>query len=355
MTLAMPRVPSGARGIVLSALFLFIAARPSAAQSTPTPPLVSRPLGPTGTLAGVVRDLGGAPIVRAIVSASGAARAAETDSVGRFELAGLPLGDRDVRVQRPGFEPLGFTVRIPEPGTLEVQLTLQPVTAGTPVTTKGALHIGGVVRDESGAPVPNVEVSAMDTQQSVTTDSAGRFRITEAMSGPHLLRVRKLGYVPRTVPVQLRDTSLAFDITLQAQGVALSATTVTATKGRENFHLPAYYARKAKETGAFIEQEEIERRRPAQLTDLFRSNTTLTVQRDRTGRQWVETRLGGQRRCVPILFVDGVYYKQEPGLIDGMAPPDQVRAVEVYYGRGTVPSEFFRPGSECGVVAIWTK
>jgi hypothetical protein len=328
-------------------------AQATAPAAPPAPKGRGLPESAFGTLTGVVRDLTGAAIARAVVTATGVPRGAETDSLGRFVLAGLPLGDREIRVQRVGFEPLGFTVRIPEPGTLEVQLSLEPTTAG-PAAAKST-SIFGTVRDAQGTALAEVEVSALDTQQSVTTDTSGSFRLSDAPRGPHLLRVRKLGYVPRTIPVQVGDSSVAVNIALQPQGVALAATTVTATKGRENFHLPAYYARKAKETGSFIEQEEIERRRPAQLTDLFRSNTTLTVQRDRTGRQWVETRLGGQRRCVPILFVDGVYYRQEPGLIDGMAPPDQVRAVEVYYGRGTIPSEFFRPGSECGVVAVWTK
>jgi hypothetical protein len=305
-------------------------------------------------VAGEVRDLAGAPLARVRVAVGKVPKAAESDSAGRFEVADVPVGEHAVQVTRAGYEPLDFTVQVPEPGRLEVRVNLRamPADAVAALTFRG---LAGVVRDPSGAPLAGAEIAHMGTALSATTDSAGRFAIPEAPSGPYLLRVRRLGFVPRMVPGRLDSVMAPLEIQLQAQGVTLAPTTVTGTAGRESFSMAGFYQRKATESGSFIEQDEIDRRKPAQLTDLFRSNTTLTVQRDRTGRQWLETRMAGQRRCVPILFIDGVYYRQEPGLIDGMAPPDQVRAVEVYYGRGTVPSAFFRPGSECGVVAVWTR
>lgn len=332
-----------------------------AAQAPLRPDAPPRPGAGAATaavLAGEVRDLAGAPLARVRVAVGRTPRAAESDTTGRFEVTDVPVGEHVVQVTRPGYEPLDFTVQVPEPGRLEVSLSLRAVPPSAGARPQGAPPLlEGVVRDDAGHPIPEVEVSAMGTDATAVTDSLGRFRLSDLSPGPYLLRFRRIGYTPRTHPARVDAATVMppVEVAMHPQGVALAPTTVTATRGRESFAMAGFYQRKATETGAFIEREEIERRKPAQLTDLFRANTTLTVQRDRSGRQWLETRMAGQRRCVPILFVDGVYYRQEPGLVDAMAPPDQVRAVEVYYGRGTVPSAFFRPGSECGVIAVWTR
>lgn len=346
------------RWLALAALGAGVAFAPTVpAQVAPSSARSAPRAQETGSLAGVVRDLRGIPIARATVAVTGLDRTVESDTQGRFELDGVPIGERAVRVVRSGFEPLGFTIRFPEPGRLEVALELRAVAPEpmAPPSMTPQLLVGQVV-DDAGNPVPEAEIGIMGTPTMVTADSTGRFRLADLAPGPYLLSVRRLGFAPRTISRTIGPSPMPpLVVQLERQLVALAPTTVTAAKGRENHHLAGFYQRKANASGVFFEQEDIERRRPAQFTDLFRANTTLTVQRDRTGRQYVETRLVGTGRCLPAVFIDGAYYRQEPGLLDAMAPPDQVRAVEVYNGRASVPGAFSRPGTDCGVIAVWTK
>jgi protocatechuate 3,4-dioxygenase beta subunit len=336
---------------------LLVAARLGAAQAPSRPSTRGQASAEGGALAGTVRDLKGMPVAKAVVAVSGVERTVESDAAGRFEVVGVSVGEHQVRVARPGFEALGFTVHFPEPGRLEVDLALQDVAVAAAVPPSAApLLLSGRVVDDTGAPIAEAEIGLMGSPATAVADSAGRFRFADLPPGPYLLSVRRLGFAPRTISVTLRaSASEPVVVRLERQVATLAPTTVTGTRGRENYRLADFYDRKAKASGVFIEQEEIERRRPAQFTDLFRANTTLTVQRDRTGRQYVESRLVGTGRCLPAVFIDGVYHRQEPGLLDAMAPPDQVRAVEVYNGRASVPGAFSRPGTDCGVIAVWTK
>lgn len=321
---------------------------------------------PRGTAAveGTVADSTGAPVAEARVTADATDFVVFTDREGRFVLSDLPVGDHVVRVAREGFEPLMFKLALPAPATVSVKLTLLP-RQGPPDDSErksraGALSsIVGLVTDQYDVPIRLAQVTAMGTPVSTLTDSAGRFRMERLALGPYFLRVRKVGFGPVTLTVQLKTTDSA-DVHIRLDSRAanvLATTTVTAEAERGGPRLRGFYERKGKASGFFFEAEEIARRRPPQLTDLFRSVPSLTVERDGSGRQVVLGRLIGTRRCAMALIVDGVFIKDgnAMGALDGLAPPDQVRAVEVYTSNVNVPGEFARPGTECGAVVVWTK
>lgn len=54
--------------------------------------------------------------------------------------------------------------------------------------------------------------------------------------------------------------------------------------------------------------------------------------------------------------MDGAPFQpQTEGLISNEIVPAQVEAVEVYRNAAETPIEFRTPGSDCGVVVIWTR
>jgi hypothetical protein len=50
-------------------------------------------------------------------------------------------------------------------------------------------HIGGVVRDKSGAPIPNAAISLDGSAQTTHTDARGEFRLADVPAGAVKLRV----------------------------------------------------------------------------------------------------------------------------------------------------------------------
>jgi hypothetical protein len=321
--------------------------------------------GQTGAIEGVITDSAGVPVAQARVTADAVERVVLSDRDGKFVLPELPVGDHVVRVSKEGFEPLLFKLALPAPATLGVKLTLLPLSAAAVAEAYQRARAGvtssivGIVTDQYNVPIRFAQVSAMGAPHSTLTDSTGRFRMDRLAMGPYFLRVRKVGFGPVTLTVQLNNPdSVDLQIRLDSRAAnVLATTTVTAESERGGARLKGFYERKGKASGFFFEAEEIARRRPPQLTDMFRSVPSLTVERDGSGRQVVLGRLIGTRRCAMGLIVDGTFIKDGNalGALDGIAPPDQVRAVEVYTSNVNVPAEFARPGTECGAVVVWTK
>ena len=67
------------------------------------------------------------------------------------------------------------------------------------------------------------------------------------------------------------------------------------------------------------------------------------------------TRTAGRNGCVNV-FVDGSRWQQlEAGDLDSFVRPQEVAAIEVYPGGGSMPVEFQSSGGDCAAVVAWTK
>src|SRR5216117_1039648 len=94
-------------------------------------------------------------------------------------------------------------------------------------------RISGRVTDEgSGEPLANASVSVVGTALGTYTDDQGRFSVTAPDNGPATLRVRRIGYLQKSVAVPAGVTEsnigLARDILqLETQVVTGTATTVS--------------------------------------------------------------------------------------------------------------------------------
>ncbi len=98
-----------------------------------------------------------------------------------------------------------------------------------PPSSPGARALFGTVEDSSGAPVPDVVVVALGTGMQTVTDIQGRFHFEEFRSGSYLLRLRRLGFEPLMVPVELpiaHDSPLAIE--MRGSLVALAPVVVRA-------------------------------------------------------------------------------------------------------------------------------
>src|SRR5688572_29799292 len=98
--------------------------------------------------------------------------------------------------------------------------------AQAPATASPSYTVTGVVTDASGLPLSSVEVWLMVSGapiRLVRTRDDGRFSITDDMSAPSKLQMRRLGYLRREVELYFpRDSSRLLTIALEPTPVRLS-------------------------------------------------------------------------------------------------------------------------------------
>ncbi|HEY5061131.1 MAG TPA: carboxypeptidase-like regulatory domain-containing protein, partial [Gemmatimonadaceae bacterium] len=70
---------------------------------------------------------------------------------------------------------------------------LAPAVGAAQGTASGV--VSGVVKDETGAPIPNVEVTAMRTATTVRTDTTGQFTL-RVPAGSADVSFRRLAFEP---------------------------------------------------------------------------------------------------------------------------------------------------------------
>src|SRR6266581_3373006 len=82
--------------------------------------------------------------------------------------------------------------------------------------------VRGRIADAAGAPLARAIVSAEGSGLHATSDEQGRYEIRGLSSGAYLLRVRLLGYQPRTARVVVDQAAVTQDFVLTEQPISLS-------------------------------------------------------------------------------------------------------------------------------------
>lgn len=228
-------------------------------------------------------------------------------------------------------------------------LTVAPLAAQTP---GGA--IAGVVRDSSGAPIANVEVTAIKIAKVVRTDTAGRFVLSRLPSGSTDFTFRRLAYAPVVLSIEVppEDTT---DVEVTLGVTALQLTGMVVQDHAAQIRVwEAFETRRKQGIGHFVTRGEIEKRHPLALSDMMRTIPGAVIIPGDNGRTALRFARVGRSNCPPQFFVDGM---QVTGFsIDDM-PPGDVEGVELYAGAAGLPPEFnrMRGTTICGTVAIWTR
>jgi hypothetical protein len=209
---------------------------------------------------------------------------------------------------------------------------------------------GSVSSSKNGRPLADVMVSVMGTGAFQITDSSGAFAIARLPPGRHTLRLAWHDRVSEDYQVGLRAGQvLDLAILLDVGGVELAPIVVEASSSEWVLSLAGFYSRRGKGFGRFVTSEDIERRKPANLSALLAASG-ITMRCVRTA--CYPARYASGRRCAVPVFLDGLrveYYD-----IDNI-PPSDVLGIEVYRQGADTPAEFSRWSAGCGAVLIWTK
>ena len=209
---------------------------------------------------------------------------------------------------------------------------------------------GTVSGSKNGQPLADVMVSVKGTGGFHVTDSTGAFAIERIPPGRHTLRLAWRDRVSEDYQIVLRPGRiLELSILLDVGSVELAPIVVEASSTAWALSLAGFYARRGKGFGRFVTGEDIERRRPANLSAMLTASG-ITMRCVRTA--CYPARYASGRRCAVPVFLDGL--RVENYDIDNI-PPSDVLGMEVYRQGADTPAEFSRWSADCGAVLIWTK
>ena len=292
-------------------------------------------------------------------------RQAETDTRGYYKICGLPPElSAEAFVQR-GADSTGKVQVVFGDALLGLATFLLPggaapaVAAGRDTIPAGAAAaVSGTVTDGDGKPIGNAHVSIVGGPNAATTDSAGTFTLSGQPTGTQALVVRRLGFIPTEIAVNLtplRNNVVAVQL---QQYVPVLAAVIIEGNRLAALERVGFNQRKARGTGRYLEGDVIRNRNASTVGNLIENMPGLRRPGDGFG--------GGG--CVNY-FVDGNHWRLSgmegsPGgggmqtPLDGFITPNEIEAIEVYTGSFT-PQEFqtmtSRSNDRCSAVVIWTR
>jgi hypothetical protein len=214
-------------------------------------------------------------------------------------------------------------------------------------------ELTGIVTDTSGVAIPSAEVLVVAFNIVVYSDEKGAFRLPSLPPGDHQLRVRRIGFHPRTRVLSTQaGESWQLLVALDPAPLTLTPVGVTAYVGLGK--MAAFERRRKGNVGMFVTRDEIAARKASKLSDIMRTMPGVTMARSRTEDK-VQMRpapLGGRWDCSPDFYVDGLFV---PGLDIDAFPVGDIQGIELYRGPSDTPVDFRSMNAPCGVVAIWTR
>lgn len=240
---------------------------------------------------------------------------------------------------------------------------------GTPVDSgvvrpppRGTASIDGRVFAPGGQALAGARVRLRDTRASdayVTTDSAGRFRMSGLPSGTFPIEVIALGFTPTSAPVDLRPSrTTQATVTISARVASLEAVTVYSVASRA---AAGFEKRRLQKRGYFLTGNQVRARRTL-LSFVLLSAPSLRMTSMRFGRPVV----GGFGNCQPFVYLDGFPVMGEDAEdLDRLISTREIGGVEVYTNSFEAPAEFGRTmvrddrkrmnNSECASIVLWSR
>jgi hypothetical protein len=235
-------------------------------------------------------------------------------------------------------------------------VTAPSVVAQDRSTSSPVVRLTGRVADAVGSAIVKAEILVTNTSFRAETGMDGRFELAGLPSGPVEVIVRRLGFSPAKIPLQLGAGEIRdIRVLLSPVAMIMDSMSVVAEGPVIEKAFNGFESRKSRGFGTFITREQIEKKNPRVTTDLFRTVSGVKLLRESGTPTVVSTRLGTMAYCPVRYFIDGANYPLYGQSIDTMIQVADIGAIEVYPGGATVPPQFGGRESACGVIAIWTR
>jgi hypothetical protein len=316
---------------------------------------------PGGALVGVVRDSrGGAPLAGASVTAewvdliiarggmtnSPSSRVATTNANGWFALCGVPgPGNLSVHASRGADSTDRIDVSVPSGlfARRELYLGASPgngILRGRVVNAEGAALGGAIVSVARGS--------------RTRTDGNGEWSLEGVPFGTRILDVRAIGFYPDRRAVDVLPSTPSVLVRMATFESVLDTMKISASMLRGADEGGFEQRRRSSGSGRFLTEQDIRRRSPTEVSDIFKSVPGLYHVGDTIKmRSAFGSFGGGEGRCYPNVFIDGNSIPATVSDLDGWLRPTDISSIEVY--PDAPPPQFQVALSGCGSVVIWTK
>ena len=216
--------------------------------------------------------------------------------------------------------------------------------------------VKGIVKDNTGEPLPSAEVVVVETGAGTVTDFDGKFQI-EAQQGQHL-KVNYMGYKPKTVLIN----SNALVIILEPDAIGLDQVVVTGTSGDAT----------KKQLGSTIETikaSELGQREATTITEALQGQISGAYITRNNGAPDgnISVRLRGTSTILgssePLIMIDGVIVNNEDRGITGLGSHSQNALVDldledidhIEVLKGPAASAIYGSIASNGIINIITK
>jgi hypothetical protein len=242
----------------------------------------------------------------------------------------------------------------------------------TPAATVASYRrrILGVYDAQSGDPIEGAEVIDALNHVSALTTTTGTVSLVFLPEGGSMVQIKKVGYQPLTMIVEIGPAdTIPLTLVLNrlaptSTGAAQTLPTVV-TKDSAPRHispgLQAFEERRRSGFGHFMDEAELRKQDNRTMTNVVRDLPGITIRCPKSGprndecfgvsgRGKKNAVLGGD--CEINLYIDGVAVSDNDLKKMNVA---EFAALEFYSGGATIPIQYNRTGSSCGVMLLWTR
>jgi hypothetical protein len=217
---------------------------------------------------------------------------------------------------------------------------------------------GTVLAAAAGTPLAGAVVRLVNGPET-RTDARGEWTLADLPAGTRMLEVRAVGFYPERRAVDVVGGAPPVRVALSTFRAVMDTVRVTAARAGDT--MAGFMERRRRGGGGrYLGPEDIARRQPNVTTDLLRNVAGLRLEgygqgahlTMRGGMTGFGT--GGEDRCVPEVYIDGVHVAATPDDLDTWIRARDIKGIEVYPD-ASVPPQFRQPMQTCGSVVIWTR
>jgi len=218
----------------------------------------------------------------------------------------------------------------------------------------------GVYDSRTGDPIEGVEIRDAFSKTFALTTKTGTVTLVFLPEGGTLVQLRKVGYQPNTVFVAISPSD-TLPITTTLTPVAMTLPTVVTRDSAPHYISPAlrdFEERRHSGFGQFIGEVELRKSDNQTMPNVIRRLSGLIVNCHGSSEcHAAASRLARKRAfaggdCPVDVYLDGA--ASSDNNLQQMRV-DQFAGVEFYPGGATIPSQYNKTGSSCGVLLLWTR
>jgi Carboxypeptidase regulatory-like domain len=279
--------------------------------------------------------------------------AATTDRSGFYKVCGLPSEfDASVTASRDGQTTAELPIESSYPDVMVRSFTL-----GASAMKRGekAASVSGVVKTKEGKPLEGARIAVPGANGQATSDDRGRFVLSGLPSGTRNVFVRRIGYEPVLIPVDLSSKAPRQIDAVMSKYIPVMDTVYVRARRDRALASVGFAERRRRGLGSHQTRADFEKTSPVRLTDILRSMRGVRTHYSASGVT-VTGRPGAfGGGCLSLVVDRAPWLLVAPEDIDDMIFPQDIAAIEVYDG-ATVPPEFevgrYRG---CLTIVIWTR